>query len=78
MAGASALRLARLLAAKPALPRPMAAARDVMVDKNEGYVSVFGRSTLLLCRIGSHRRMPNANEANDDPETRSNESSWPT
>ena len=47
MAGARALRLARLQAAKPALPRPMAAARDVMVGKNGGYrVSVFGRSTL--------------------------------
>ena len=49
MAGAtSALRLARLQAAKPALPRPMAAARDVMVGKNGGSVSVFGRSTLYL------------------------------
>ena len=56
MAGAtSALRLARLLAAKPALPRPMAAARDVMVDKNGVYVSVVGRSTLyfIYCTAGS-------------------------
>ena len=61
MAGARALRLARLQAAKPALPRPMAAARDVMVGKNGGYVSVFGRSTLYFTSIGrgsDRKRMP--------------------